>query len=199
MASSTSIANLALSHLGISKTIASLTERSQEALAINAFYDTAVEELQREFPWPFNTRFGVLSLVEEDPTSEWSYSYRYPSTAIFFRRIFGLRVDSRQSEVKYRIASDDTGKLILTDEEEPEGEWSVLVTEAGKFTADFALALSFRLAAYAAPRLTAGDPFKMGNRSLELYMLSIEKAQGTAAKEEKTEEIVESEFIRERG
>lgn len=198
-ASETVIANLALSHLGISKTIASLTERSQEALACLAFYEEARDEMLRDFPWPFAAKFAELTLVGEDPTDEWGYSYRYPSDCLTLRRIFsGLRTDSRQSQVKYKLGSDDDGLLIYTDVSEPTCEYTRRFTDVLRFPPDFVMALSFRLAFYIAPRVTAGDPWKLGARAGELWRMSNQKAQGACVNEEKPDEVAESEFIRAR-
>lgn len=80
-------ANMALLHLGISKSIGSFTENSNEARALNTFYDTTNEWLLRNYKWPFATGFVNLALVETNPTDEWAYSYRYPTDCLFFRRV----------------------------------------------------------------------------------------------------------------
>ncbi len=60
------------------------------------------------------------------------------------------------------------------------------------------MAFSFLLASYIAPRLTGGDPFKMGSRAIELYQYEIGKAKSTALIEEQDEELPDSEYIRTR-
>src|SRR5688572_11149621 len=111
MASETEIANLALSHLGVGKEIANLeTERSQEAVACRRFYDTARDATLRDFSWPFATKIAVLGLIEADPNDEWDYSYRYPSDCLQLRRILsGVRNDTRDSRVPFKLAHDDSG------------------------------------------------------------------------------------------
>lgn len=87
MSSSTEISNMALSHLAISREIAALdTERSQEAQACRRFYETVRKTVLRDYPWPFATKFATLALVEDDPNSEWDFSYRYPSDCLNARR-----------------------------------------------------------------------------------------------------------------
>lgn len=198
MASETEIANLALGHLGISKTIATMTENSQEARACNRFYPFAREEVLRDFMWPFATKYFTLGLVEEDPTEEWAYSYRYPSDCLFFRRILsGNRDDNQDTKVPYIVASDDTGRLIYTDQDEAECEYTANITDAGKFTADFVFALSTKLAVFIAPQLTAGDPFKLGDKALNLHTFEISKAHASSVNEEsRSNREPESEFIR---
>lgn len=200
MSSTTEICNLALSHLGIGKEIASLTEGSEEAAACNRFYAISLRIVLSKFAWPFATRFVALGLVEEDPTSEWAYSYRYPSDALSIRRILsGARTDSRASRVAYRIASDATGLLIYTDYEDAEVEYTVDITNAASFPDDFAEALSYRMAASMAPRLTGGDPFGLGAKAEVKYKASIASAAGSSFNEEQPDLPPESEFILERG
>jgi hypothetical protein len=174
MASSdTEIANLALAHLGVAKEIANLeTENSQEARTIRRLWDTALDEMVRAFPWPFLTKIDTLTVVEEDPNEEWAYSYTYPTDCTAFRRILsGARTDTRQSKIPYRIISDGAGgRLILTDEEDAEGEWTLPASDdVTSWPSDFVQAFSLKLAFLGAPQLTAGDPFGLGRRAAQLY------------------------------
>jgi len=205
MASETEICNMALSHLGVSKEIANLeTERSAEASACRRFYDMTRDEVLRGFPWPFATKFAALGLVSDSDdddhgNDEWDYAYRYPTDCLKMRRIkSGTRNDSRSSRVPYIIAKDDEGKLIYTDQEDAEAEYTVLVDDPGLYPPDFVMALSLRLAAYIAPRLTAGDPFKMGDRSLKLYVLSQATAEANAVNEQQDEDTPDPDLIRAR-
>lgn len=191
---------MALSHLGVGYQISNLeTERSEEANAIKSFYNTAREFIQSNFPWPFLTKSELLALVEEDPTDEWNYSYRYPSDCLKVRRIFSpIRNDYRQSRVPYLMYRDDTGKLIYTDQEDARIEYSAELTEEEKWPADFILAFSAILAFYVAPRLTKGDPFKMRKDMLELYLSQLRSAEQRSLNEEQAEEVPLSEFQRAR-
>ncbi len=203
MASSdTEIANLALAHLGVAKEIANLeTENSQEARTIRRLWDTALDEMVRAFPWPFLTKIDTLTVVEEDPNEEWAYSYTYPTDCTAFRRILsGARTDTRQSKIPYRIISDGAGgRLILTDEEDAEGEWTLPASDdVTSWPSDFVQAFSLKLAFLGAPQLTAGDPFGLGRRAAQLYEIAMSRAAGTAANEEQPDEEPESEFDRAR-
>jgi hypothetical protein len=198
MASSeTEIANMALSHLGIGKEIQNIeTESSQEAKACRRFFDTARDAVLRDFPWPFATKLVDLGLVEEDPNDEWGFSYRYPSDAIALRRILsGIRNDTLASRVPYKVGQDSQGLLIFTDAEDAQMEYTVREEAVERFSPDFILALSMRLAVYVAPRLTGGDPFKIGQRAMSLYMAEIGLAQASATGEEQPEQQPDSEFI----
>lgn len=200
MATNSEICNLALSHLGVGTTISDLeTERSEEAIACRIFFETARDATLRDFAWPFATKFSALALVEEDPTSEWDYSYRYPSDCLMIRRIIsGTRNDTRQSQETYKIGQDDTGLLIYTDKEDAEIEYTCSASTSHRYPPDFLLAFSFRLAVYIAPRLTGGDPFKLGERCMQQYLMEMTVAKSSVINEEQPEEEVQSEFIRAR-
>ena len=194
------IVNISLSHLSISKTVAILaTKRSEEAITARLFYDVAMEATLRDFPWPFATRILALALVEENPNDEWNFSYRYPTDCLEIRRILsGIRNDTRQSRVPYRILSDEQGSLVYTDKENAEIEYTVNAVSPQFYSADFVMAFSLYLAHLMAPRLTGGDPYKLGARALGLYDLEISRAVKNAFNEQQIEEPPESEFIRAR-
>jgi len=198
--SKTSIANMALSHLGIGKEVANVdTENNQESASCRRFFDIARDSTLRDAPWPFATTRLTLALVEADPNDEWAYSYRYPSDCLFFRRILsGVRNDTQDSRTPYKIEGDASGRLIFTDAEDAIAEYTEGVTDTTRFPPDFVMALSLRLAMFISPRLTAGDPFGLGKRTYELYRIEIAKVDATAFNEEQADITPDSEFIRER-
>jgi hypothetical protein len=200
MASSTEICNIALSHLNIGKEIAALdTEQSQEASACRRFYETALDATLRDFAWPFSSKIDVLALIEEDPNDEWAFSYRYPSDCLKVKRILsGVRVDTRQSRIEYKISRDDAGLIIFCDIEDAEMEYSVREEDPEKYPSDFIMAFSYRLAAYIAPRLTKGDPFKLGDKSMSMYFNELSQARANALNEEQVPIEAEAEIIRAR-
>lgn len=199
---STQIANMALSHINVSKPIANLdTENSQEARACRVFYDTARQATLRDFNWPFARKIVTLALVETTPNCQWAFSYQYPSDCLGFRKILSpLSRDTRQSRIPYKeyLSADGTSTVIYTNKELAQGEYTVDVSNSNLFKADFTLAFSLRLASYIAPVVTGGDPFKMGQRALQLYVAEITNAQANAANEEQEPQEPQSEFIRER-
>lgn len=196
----TEIVNLAISHLGTSTEITSLaTEASQEALVARRYYDIALDKVLGAFAWPFATRVVALALVQSAPTTEWDYSYRYPSDCLTMRRILsGTRNDTRQSTIPYLIASDASGRLIYTDEETAVCEYTKRITDTSIFPPDFTLAFSYYMASLMAPRITGGDQFKLGQLAYAQYRNAISEASAKAVNEQKAEELPESEYIRER-
>lgn len=210
MSSSTVVSNMALSHLGHGTEIADLdSDNSKEAKACRRFYDVARDEMLREFVWPFATKVLTLALVSEKdsddtgdihPTDEWYYAYRYPADCLMLRKIqSSIRNDNRQTRIPYRLIADDVGSLILTDEQDAVLEYTSTVGQnPSRWQADFILALSFRIAAYIAPRITGGDPFKIANTVRAMHQMSVGKAKANALNEEQDEDIPDGELIRAR-
>lgn len=200
------ICNMALGHLKIGKQIANLlTDQSAEASACNLFYQTAKLLVFRDFKWPFATNIVQLALIQTYPfpnvngDTEWSYAYQYPADAANIVRILsGIRQDSRQSRTPYRVFVYQGTKMILTDMQNAQMEYTTNNLKEDSFDPDFIMALSYRLAVYIAPRVTAGDPFKLGAECMKFYMMELDSARSNALNEEQMEEDPESEMIRAR-
>jgi hypothetical protein len=202
-------------HIGNSKTIANVeTEVSKEAAACRIFYDDVLEEILKARHWPFAKKFATLALVEEDPTVEWKYAYRYPSDCLEVRRIIDDSVSSSNLDElggdrstpertgdyhePYVIGQDDSGLLIYTNKDTAQIEYTIRVESIVRWPSDFKMALSFLLGFYVAPVLTGGDPFKMGARCFEMYKMKLEDAGANAGNEEQQKANPDSEFIRTR-
>jgi len=198
MATKTEICNLAISHLGTGKEIQDFdTDRSEEGDACRRYYQILLEATLRDFAWPFATKIAALNLIEESPNDEWAYSYRYPSDCLKARRILsGIRNDSRQTRVPYKILKDEAGRIIYTDQINANLEYTILVEDTSYYTPDFILALSWRLASYLAPRLTQGDPYGLRNSSMQMYEAEISRARAASVNEQQDEEKPNSEFDR---
>lgn len=197
MSSKTQIANMALVHLGHEKPIGNLmTEKSSEAITARTFYDIAVDMVLSKVAWPFATTFGDAGLIEEEPNTEWAYSYRYPSNCITVRRVIsGLRNDNRDQKVPFKIGEDATGQLFWCDEQDAIIEYTKRITETARFSADFTLTVSYYLAYLMAPGITSGDEFKRGELAFALYEQNLLDAENRAFNEQQDEVEPESKFI----
>lgn len=196
--SETSLVNMALGHMGVGKVIANLdTEPSREAIAARTFYETARDEVFRDFSWPFASKTGTLALVAENPTTEWGYAYRLPSDCVMFRKISsGIYNDTRQSRVPFQIFADDQGGLIYTNKSDAVGVWTFRNKSVEFYPPDFKTCFAYKLASYMVPMLSAGDPFKMGDSLLAKYRIWLAKASANARNEEQQPELPQSEFVR---
>lgn len=140
------IANLALSNIGVSKPILALDERSVEAKIIDRFYVHSRQYVLRDGLWPFAKRYLNLTLVEEDPTPEWAFSYRYPPNCLLVRFIVNPVMGRHERKpTEYEIAGDDQGTLILTDQEDAQICYTMDVDNPQRYDEMFTSAFSWYL------------------------------------------------------
>ena len=199
MASQIDIYNMALGHLGQQQTVSSLTEQSSQRIALSRFYATARDMQLRLAQWPFARKTKMLSVVAEDPTDEWTFSYRYPNDCLYMRRIFsGERNDAEDSIVPYLLVQDSAGMLVYTDLNECQIEYTSKCDNTSIFPPDFVMALSALLASLAGPSLCGGD-LKPANRAYELHSMYLGKAISNSMGEEKPDRYPDDSFTRSRG
>lgn len=203
MSSTTDIVNLALGEIGVGTEVNNLeTEKSQEAQAARRFFPICRDATLRDARWTFARKIFTLELVEENPNSpnqEWLFSYRMPADVVQLHRIIsGFRVDTALTRVPYKLYHDDQGKLIYTNKQNAQIEYTGSSIDPEVWPPDFVMALSYRLAMKLLSRLSAGDPFKNGPRITALYLAEIGKAQAQAFNEEQVDLPPESSFINER-
>lgn len=198
------ICNMAISHLGIGLEIANIaSDSSAAAQACRRFYEPTRDEVLRAFAWPKQTVKEALQVVDEFDADEndWAFSYRYPADAIIVRRLFipgSGRRETESSRVPYELGRDSAGALIFTDLEDAYVEYTFKETVEGNFDPDFANAFTFLLAFKIAPRLTAGDQFKLGNRAYQFYQIAIAEARANALNELQPDQPPDSQLERSR-
>lgn len=221
----TNIANLALSHCGVSKAIIDLdTDRSIEAQMCLTWIDTARRTVLQEIPWSFATKQVIPALVANNPTNEWLYAYQYPVDALKLTRFMSWRLnnDTRQSRIPFRIMqpvainlstaqpqptvpySQTTGLWIYTNWP---GTTIVLPTvieytfdntNVSQWTDPFNWAMSLHLASLLITTLTTGDPQNKKAGIVNDYQAAITKASSDNLNEEQVPQEPQSEFIRSR-
>lgn len=195
MSSDVEICNFALSGLGISQEISVLDEASTEAAKCNLFFANCRDRVLRDFDWPFARRYYTLGLVEEDPNTEWSYSYRYPSGCLSIRGILGAtRKDP--SRTPFSLGSDASGKLIYTDEPEAVVRMTVRITDTELFDPLFVSAFAGLLGSKVGGPLSR-DP-KLVAQSYQSYLADIASARADAQNEGGQDEPPDAESIRAR-
>lgn len=201
MPSVVAIANQALRHIGNSIEINDLEkENTAEANACRRFYAQARDEVTRDFPWAFARRTVALALVEENPTPEWAFAYRYPNDCLMFGRILGLtRNEGTGQSVAYETASDgEGGQLIYTDYADAWGEYTSQLTDPTNWPPDFTQCVAMLIGSYIAPSVTGGDPYNLRDRTYKLYLTQVSIAQSNVLNEQQAESLPDSEFITER-
>lgn len=195
MASSkTEIANLALGFLGYGNEIQDLdSDTSEEARACLRFYDTARDLLFGTHPWPFIVKFATPALLEEDPTTEWQYSYQLPSDYISMRRIVDQRNAPRDAQSAYAVH----GSALYTDVDDVEIEYNYRNESVTQYPAAFCIALGRLLASYIAPRLVGGLQGAQLSAAMEqMFQRDLTYAMATSGNSDSPDVPPDSELIR---
>jgi hypothetical protein len=185
MASKTDIAKLALQHLGDRFDIASITEASVEAEQMNLLFDTVRDATLKEHPWTFAKKYTSPTYLDATVPAEWTYMFTYPDDCLKIIEIVNpLGRDDPPIPFDIAVNSVDD-KVILCDVEEPEFCYIRRITDTYEYDAQFVLALSYRLAQYAAIPLT-------GDRGLMRDMKALaDEAVGTAQSDDANESVEE--------
>lgn len=193
--SDVAICNVALSYVGVEREISSLDNpKSKEASLCKLHYDNARKEVLQEpgVNWSFAKRVVTLGLVEEDPTLEWAYSYRYPGSALKARRLISL-IRPDPNPPPFVLGADDQGRLLYCDESEPQLEYTKDETDTTKFSASFDDALAWKIGEKIAPALSRLKGAV--DRCERKYMIALSIAAALDATEEQVDDPPESEFI----
>ena len=179
----TEVINLHLSHIGNTNAIADVTEASEEARISNRWFDVAHEELLSKRYWKFGRKTRALALVEENPTTEWLYSYRSPSDCVIPRRIPTSSVTGSAlfdekyilPEVPFDMSFDDDGLLIYTNAQDASLEYTarVPITLCPIY---YCIALSYLMATYTFESLSKGDMMGSGGKLLAKYENKLDEA-----------------------
>lgn len=198
--SKTTVCNQALLHLKNSKLLTNVD--SDNTLISNAFllfWDDVLEEMLREFEWPFAKETATLALVEDDPDDgvEWGFSYRWPSDCIKARYIVdgNLNPSAQHPRIEFEIGSDDSGKLIFTNEQDAVLAYTRLIDDITLASAKFRAAMSYKLAYKVAPVLCGEDRTGLGQKAQMNYELEFSRAMAEYLNERKRAAPPEAEAI----
>jgi hypothetical protein len=194
---------LALRRLRIGRQITSTSEQTTEARAINSVYDFCRQEVLSDRSWPFATRSTTLALVDDEYSDEWYYAYRIPSGCL---RIDRLEPNSDVSPVKrypntitiplhsaYVESSDASGRLLLTNEEDPILFYTPDITNEALFLPSFCSALAWKIAVEVGGLLNVDDAVL--GRADQMYFVEISKAHAKEINIQGNNLTVESSFI----
>lgn len=168
MASVVQICNMALSHVGASARVSSISppDGSVEAGYCASFYDLARTSLIEPGNWRFTLARKSLALLATNPSTIWAYAYALPSDCLSPRRVMrvldGVTVftqDDRQYQPTDRGSAtfDIEGDVLYTNEPEAVLLYVRDVTDTNKFTPSFVSALSYMLASYLAGPIVKGN------------------------------------------
>lgn len=196
MLSPVSLCNQALTLLGQTRYITSLTETSVEARVLNLHYDQARRSLFEAYPWRFAQVNKVLPMMAiEESVTPWEYAYALPANAVQVLRVYHSdkiqSVDDQTAIYPNEVKPDYRGNIYPGEDFEMgyssggkilycniENACATLVAELEDpltWPAAFAEAFTYKLALTIAPALSGGN---MGKRDqlMPYYQAAFSKA-----------------------
>ena len=208
MASDVEICNYALSYIGSSNVIQSLTEASDEARTCTLHLQRVKDLVCRQYPWQFARKVAALALIQNNPNDEWGYEYSYPSDCIRAdwmvlgvagsAAVYAGQSRSRRSaySVPYQLAYGTSGRVIWTDQDEAILAYNVRITDAARFPEDVVEALAWGMAVAISPTLSRSA--SLSSTSKANYRSALFQAMATEQNETADDRPAEAEHIRAR-
>lgn len=208
MASEVDVCNLALSHLGDTASVTSISPPDQSAQAAHCarFYPVARDALLEMHQWGFATVRATLAQLAINPASSWQYAYGVPSDVInyiavldpqvqddysvgvpmgavgpYAQPVVGLGVYTPQP---FEIESDlDSGNAILyCNVQNAVLRYTRAVADTTKFPPLFVRCLSHYLASMLAGALIKGETGQqVADTQLKIAMQIQAQAEGSDA------------------
>lgn len=175
------IVNIALSRLGITDTITSLSDTSSvPAIQANLIYAETRDNLLMEHPWRFATKHVLLNETYYDyEQNEYQYQYAYPANCLRVLRIYNdpMPTQPKHEYEVYSVGSDpdDSVMLIGTDVPNASADYIAQITDPAFFPPMFADCLAWRLAMELAVPLTRG--FDKKGDLFKSYLLALQTAE----------------------
>jgi hypothetical protein len=190
MASVVQICNMALSHIGSSARVTSLSppDGSVEAGHCATFYDQARTEMLEPGTWRFALKRADLASVTNDST-QWAYAYALPSDCMRALRVFPVDTPLTvfDDAINTFVANDQAsarfdleGDVLRTNADDAVLLYTRDVTDTTKFTPSFTSALGYLLASYlAGPIVKGNEGAKLGD-SMRQRAMAIASMSATA-------------------
>jgi len=174
------IINLALARIGVAS-IERIDEASEAARQANAFYDHVRRTVLRKYQWSFASRRVELALLPQSPDA-YTFAYRQPSDALYVRRLYEKGSNKPWDKKHYKCTADKEGRVIYTNIEFAEVEYTADITDTSLFDDGFIEALSWKLASEIAFTLT-GKP-DIASNAIQGYNAYFTEAAGEDAAED---------------
>lgn len=153
------IFNLTLKNLRVSVGIQGANLSEKNTVILNEFYDSAREQVLKDFDWNFANSYRELSLTGNIPQNpKFLYEYDYPNDCLFAREIIPY---ANKKMVEFEVAASITGQKVINTNITPVVlRYTKSVENEAFFSTEFVMALCWYLAFLSAPAIT-------GNRSIQ--------------------------------
>lgn len=156
------ICNMALGNIGTTQTIENIDDNNERARVCKLYYAPLLDQLVRRMQPNFAQAFVALAVVSGDPPPGWLYQYRYPTDALFARRVTDV-TGARQiaisldltdpglvvPEVPFSVVADQgaSGRILVTDQPDAVLWYTKRMTDPNDFDPEFVIGFAWALAA----------------------------------------------------
>ena len=181
MATKIQIWNMALGFIG-TRTVASETERTPEAIQCSLFWDCARREALRVYPWNFAQVREWLAQknIPEVYAGQWRYAYAFPELCL---RLHCVRHATDQERAFQVVRDNDGTALILTDIPRAMGDYTRDIKDVSVWDDAFIQVMARRLACLIAIPLLKNNTGKIQELE-QLYRAAMPLAQEANASEQ---------------
>jgi hypothetical protein len=203
------ICNVALSLIGVSKQITSITEDTTEATACNLHYDLALSNILEEANWPFAIKRANLALYAGTAPNDWGYQYAYPSDCVrpmlivdpqqaltYYEFLLWVQNIEGRYLIPFKVESIGGDKVIYSDMENACLAYVFLNTDTAKYPQAFSNALAWQLASMIAMSVTGDRAVKFDAEAGAKRALDKAVAHAFNSEQEKPEPLSEFERAR---
>ncbi len=159
------IFNIVLKNLRVSVSIQNTNQSDKNTVILNEFYESAKEQVLKDFDWNFACAYRELTLTGNIPQNpKFLYEYDYPNDCMFAREIIPFRDNDI---VEFEIASNQSGNKVINTNLTPAVlRYTRLIDNETFYSPEFTMALCWYLAFLSAPSIT-------GSRSIQSDCLNI--------------------------
>lgn len=174
------IFNMALGFVG-TRTIASPTENTPEAIQCGLYWDRARRAALQDFPYTFASRRVRLAArnMPEAYAGKWRYCYGLPADCL---KVAGICDSAGRRGAPYQLRNTGQEVVVLTDTAQAFADCTVDVQDIGLWSELFVLAMARKLACLIAVPLLKNNPQKVQELE-QLYQVAIPLANGQDASE----------------
>lgn len=155
MASQVEIANVSLGLCGSAR-INAVTEDSKGAQYVNQFWALARQYCISGHPWNFALKRRELAAQTTSPVFEWDYAYPLPEDCLR-----AWQVGEPEDEIEWRVEEvgegDSAVKCVVTNSSTCKLLYTYDVTDTGRWSPYFAVAMAYVLATWLCFPITADD------------------------------------------
>jgi len=159
------IYNITLKNLRVSTGLHNSNQTDKNTVILNEFYESAKEQVLKDFDWNFANSYRELSLTGNIPQNpKFLYEFDYPNDCLFAREIVPY---TNNDIVEFEVAANSLGQKVINTNLTPAIlRYTRDVENEVFFSTEFVMALCWYLAFLAAPAIT-------GNRSIQNDCLTV--------------------------